>query len=148
MLGVVIYRYADVVERKQKGEGGDGEVGEVVVVGTGDGSYAGEKETVSDRSFESGSVKSRAKSTRLSRPLLMSTRSGIINSEYTGGAEGERKSRNISILFEGTMLESRAMQESHSSAPLISTSLPTENGRRGREIKSARKPPRLGSSFV
>ena len=39
-------------------------------------------------------------------------------------------------------------RESHSSAPLISTSLPTENGRRGREIKSARKPPRLGSSFV
>jgi len=96
---------------------------------------------------ENGSSRSRSSSIQRhsSRPLLMSTRSGIINSEYTGG-DGNHHTRSISILMEGTVFESRIMAEAHASAPLISRSLPTESTQRSRLVKSARKPPRLGTS--
>tara|TARA_B100000780_G_C21088559_1_gene438619 strand:- start:99 stop:1523 length:1425 start_codon:yes stop_codon:yes gene_type:complete len=138
MIGVVIYRYADVLERKI-GNGSDG---------SGGGDISGSLDMNSDNDLnENGSSRSRSSSIQRhsSRPLLMSTRSGIINSEYTGG-DGNHHTRSISILMEGTVFESRIMAEAHASAPLISRSLPTESTQRSRLVKSARKPPRLGTS--
>jgi len=145
MIGVIIYRYADVLERKlganedEDSTGGFGEMG------------SGNRSSSSGGGGGGGEQKSRSRSNshqrQKSRPLLMSTRSGIINSEYTGGGDMDSgRRRMVSILFEGTVLESRAMQENHQSAPLmISQSLPTE---RSRLVKSARKAPRPGTSVV
>ena len=166
MIGVVIYRYADVTERKRNGGegaagGGGGEGGAAATGGENLDSAASKRDGLSEDVSGVSEVRSRSGGGRnerndsissgsRTRPLLMSTRSGIINSEYTGGGDNSdwrsRTGRNISILFEGTELESRFMQESHSSAPLlISRSLPTESGPRA---KSAKKAPRLGRSYV
>lgn len=167
MIGVVIYRYADITERKRNGGEGAAGTGAAATRGENVDSAASKRDGLRDGLSEDVSgvseVRSRSGGGRnerndsigsgsrtRTRPLLMSTRSGIINSEYTGGGDNSdwrsRTGRNISILFEGTELESRFMQESHSSAPLlISRSLPTESGPRA---KSAKKAPRLGRSYV
>jgi hypothetical protein len=139
MIGVVIYRYADILERKEE-------------VGSGDNSIEDDNGQDSrDRASSHPSISSsnRHSKTIASRPLLMGTRSGIINSEYTGGgklSKEARRKRHISIFFEGTVLESKALQESHQSAPLIiSQSMPSES-RYGRLIKSEKKAPRPSSS--
>ena len=143
MIGVVVYRYADVVERKQI------EVGDVL---TDDNSSRDSRDRARDRASSSASsvASSSHRQSRSisSRPLLMGTRSGIINSEYTGGQHASTK--RVNILFEGTVFESRVLQEAHQSAPLlISQSLPNEGARYGgRMVKSERKATRPSSSFV
>jgi len=143
MIGVVVYRYADVVERKQI------EVGDVL---NDDNSSGDSRDRARDRASSSASSAAssshRQSRSISSRPLLMGTRSGIINSEYTGGQHASTK--RVNILFEGTVFESRVLQEAHQSAPLlISQSVPNEGARYGgRMVKSERKATRPSSSFV
>ena len=133
MAGVGVYRYADVNQMKKEVEnGGDNQVGGEAGRGTrAGGSKTSNSEygsTRDARSFSAGSSmsSSTARSPRrfTSRPMMMSSRSGIINCEYTGGVSGTTSMRAVtSILFEGTQLET-SLHQKHQSAPLLTRSMP------------------------
>lgn len=136
MTGVTIYRYADVNQMKQESTADavsvearteSGILGDSSSDGRGSSEHAMSK-TRDIRSFSDGSPitsSAASSSSRIkSRPMMMSSRSGIINCEYTGGIAHRKSTRTLtSILFEGTQLEA-SLREKHQSAPLLSRSMP------------------------
>lgn len=133
MVGVAVYRYADVHQMKKETEIGTDNLVGGAEAGAESGIGIGSKTSGSEygstrgaRSFSAGSSisSSTAHSSRRSRPMMMSSRSGIINCEYTGGGKGTTSMRAVtSILFEGTQLEA-SLRQKHQSAPLLSRSMP------------------------
>ena len=137
MAGVIIYRYADMNQLKI--DSNNFVDGEDSMVSTEKGSaqdYGAANRIRGDcsstrgsRSISVGSALSSSHSNtsrrQIPRPLVMSSRSGIINCEYTGGANISRTSvtKITSILFEGTESEGN-LSRTHQSAPLLSRSMP------------------------
>ena len=167
MIGVSLYRYADVKAinaaaeaAKAAARAGDGaklgskdeeavRKSSSLSYGTQTSGMSGGAEKVGPRSSRTYSgAGARSLSTTSSRPLLMSTRSGIINCEYTGGAGGQRQKSAVGLFFQGTVLERRKLlEQAHHSEPLLSSSTPNQYTAPPRMVHSAKKAPRPSSSL-
>eukprot|EP00941_MAST-03F_sp_MAST-3F-sp1_P003731 g3731.t1 len=119
MVGVSLYRYADVMSNergKSRGESLlEGSDSDVSLLGLASSLSNGEDRRYIERGRTVSEPYRRRRSRMMAefdpalsakRPLLMATRCGIINSEYTAGDEftGTRR-REVSILYEGTLWE-------------------------------------------